>query len=49
MHEKEHTTTTFVIDGCVVKINRPILTAEERQIQERKIIDALTHFKEHSK
>ena len=46
MNEKGYTTTTFVIDGCVVKVNRPILTAEERAKAERNIITALSNFKE---
>lgn len=49
MNEKGYTTTTFVIDGCVVKVNRPILTAEERAKAERNIVSALSHFKEKRK
>ena len=46
MIEKQYTTTSFVIDGCKVVINRPILTAEERRKAERNIISALSNFKE---
>ena len=46
MHEKGYTTTTFVIDGCVVKVNRPILTAEERKRVEKNVLSALSNFKE---
>lgn len=49
MNETRYTTTTFVIDGCKVVINRPILTAEERAKAERNIITALSHFKENRK
>ena len=46
MHEKEQTiTTTFIIDGCVVKINRPILTEEERKRREQIVVSALNNFK----
>ena len=49
MHERDYITTTFVIDGCKVVINRPILTTEERAKAERNIITALSHFKENRK
>ena len=46
MQETKYTTTTFIIDGCKVVINRPILTAEERRKVERNIISALSNYKE---
>ena len=49
MSETQYTTTSFIIDGCKVVINRPILNAEERRRAERNIISALSNFKENKR
>ena len=49
MNETQYTTTSFIIDGCKVVINRPILTAEERRKVERNIISALSNYKENKR
>ena len=46
MQEKQYTTTTLFIDGHKVVLNRPILTAEERKHQEKKVLSALSNYKE---
>ena len=49
MSEKQYVTTSFIIDGCKVVINRPILTAEERRRAEQNIVSALSKFKENKR
>lgn len=40
----EYTTTAFETDKCKIKVNRPLLTEEERKLREEVLIKALINF-----
>lgn len=44
MEETKYTTKTMQIGNCTVIIHRPILTDEERQKAEARVIQALSHY-----
>ena len=40
-HKEGYRTKTVQVGNCTVRINRPILSAEERSKREEQVIDAL--------